>query len=191
MHNPLPEDSPEKQNSINTISEPSKDAENICIIITKQEMRSSAVGRVVDELMNLSDSRTSADQFVHGLHLVFPDHKTASNFLPMTPEIRPHIQAIHAQWPYWMHFLAPTPSLWATLVHCLLRSSRVEGRPGVATSLRYDRAELVDLLSSMSAGLNLLHDHINISDEKSDVIFNGSMRAIETAINPPWNVRHG
>ncbi|MCK9215968.1 MAG: hypothetical protein M0P52_16220 [Rhodoferax sp.] len=189
MHHQAPKEFPEPPKPFGMTSEHPKDAEQCCILFTTPEMRAGAVGRVVSELMDISDSSQGANQFAHGLCLKFPNVGSDPRIIAMIPENRIFIQAIHDQWPYWMHFLVPDQAQWSSLLLCLLRSLKVARGTGANAVASYDEAELADLMASMFGSMSIYHHHMQISDKKSKSILRVSVRAIELAMNMPGSLR--
>ena len=155
------------------------DIDRLCIMFNPKELRSGAVGRGVDDLMVLSDSPHLSRQLAHGVSLWFDGYGQDSREIPMISEVRLYIQALHAQWPYWMHFLSPNPDMWALLMLSLMQSTQMHRASDGQMSYLFDKSELDRLITEMGVALNHLHDFIELDDVQSDRLLHGSVRAIE------------
>lgn len=152
---------------------------NLCLELTAEEMRAGAVGPSVDALMTISDSPQYATQLVHGLSLSVSGFFEDCSELPMNPMARLYFQALHAQWPYWMHFLSPDPKQWAVILLCLLSSTRKTTSVGTTRSYTCSAGEFNDLVTSMAASMHHYHDFLGLDDETNARILFGSLRAID------------
>jgi len=94
---------------------------------------------------------------------------------------RRYLQALHAQFPYWLHFLAPVPDMWGVLLLCLLEpdGDSVTLMPGSNRRARSCDPDAVNrLLQDMIRPLQLLHEHMALTQEQGEAILEQSLAAI-------------
>lgn len=156
------------------------DAQHCTIVIHAEDVRSARTGRVIDDLLHLSDSEDHLRQFAHGLQLDLRPWPGDSRLPTAIPEVRQFIQAIDQQWPYWMHFLHPNPTGWRQLLDCILppRPLALHDAP---TQRRYPREGLDRYIMRLSEALANLHEHYNLDEDQRTSIYGPSINALRAS----------
>lgn len=104
----------------------------------------TAAAGAVNDLLELVDDEAQFAYYGSALRMVF------LGFGERPPEavleVRQFLSAVHAQWPWWVHFLAPVPSQWRTLLFGLapFRASQ----EGPTTDLRQLRRCVLSMLQA-------------------------------------------
>lgn len=152
-----------------------EDVDALVLEISREEVVALRVGRAVSDLMALSDDERLRRQLAHGVFFTFSGWDNDPREVHAIPQCRRYLAALHEQWPYWLHFLAPTPDMWGVLLLCLVECE-VEG-PGRSRIVRPD--ELPHLVRGMLPAMNLLHDAMALAPAERDRIFHASLAAIQ------------
>lgn len=150
----------------------------ICLVFSRQEVEGLRVGRAVDDLMRLSEDMRLCRQLQHGLFVTFDGWDTDPREVHQIPQCREYLTAVHRQWPYWLHFLAPMPDMWAVMLLSLASSTAPAGMDGLKAGSSVDMGEVDMLIQNMLQPLQLLHDTMQLSDGEGEVILTRSMEAI-------------
>lgn len=160
------------------------DARGVCLRITAEDLRGPRVGRCVDELMHLSEHPERIRQLRCGLILDIDGLDGDGRAPHDIPACRRFFQALHRQWPYWMHFLAPLPAQWRTLALSLLTPDTPEGGPH-APAIAAEALE--DLVRSLVAGMDRLHRQSDLDGTERSAVMVASLRALALALpaQPP------
>lgn len=154
----------------------------LCLVFSRQETQALRVGRSVDDLMLLSDDDRLRRQLAHGVFFSFDGWETDPREVMFIPECRQYLRELHAQWPYWLHFLAPQPELWTVLLRCLANPVQLASdRPG-STKMTVDTSEVRKIVEGMLLPLNLLHQDMGLDEAKRQEIFERSMGAIQAVL---------
>lgn len=163
----------------------SADVDCLCLVFSRSEVESGRIGRAVDDLMCLSDSPVLANQLQHGLLIVFDGYNHDPRDIPEIPECRTYLRALHAQWPYWMHFMAPIPDQWGLLMASLLPQHGTTSHPTThAHGTFIDPEDMTQLLKQMTDALNRLHVHLQTPVDTQRRLFHTTMDAIDQALKP-------
>ncbi len=93
-------------------------------------------------------------------------------------QCRDYLAAVHRQWPYWLHFLAPSPDMWAVLILCLATRTAPAAATGGKKGTSIEAGEIGAMIEGMLQPLSLLHDTMGLSQEEGHAIFERSLRAI-------------
>lgn len=154
----------------------------VIMMFSRTEVEGLRSGRAVDDLMQLSDSARLRRQLAHGVFFSFDGYNDDPREVHQIPECRRYLQAVHAVWPYWLHFLAPEPGMWAVMLLCLAGGG--ETVPGTAgrTGHSTDGASIRGIVEGMLRPMNLLHAEMGLSEQESMELFMGSMGAIEETL---------
>ncbi|MBE7942369.1 MULTISPECIES: hypothetical protein [Ramlibacter] len=101
-----------------------------------------AAAGAVAELIDLVDDEQTFAHYAGALQMMFIglEHRPPETVL----EVRQFLGAIHAQWPWWVHFLAPKPTQWRTLLFALAGFHATPD--GLVTDLRQVRRLVLDML---------------------------------------------
>lgn len=155
----------------------------ICLVFSRQEVEGLRVGRAVDDLMTLSDNARLFRQLQHGLFLTFDGWGDDPREVHQIQACRDYLAAIHRQWPYWLHFLAPVADQWAVLLLCLAgRIAPAQGtRPGMK-AMSVEVGEIHELVDGMLAPLSALHDAMGLTQDEGAAVFDRSLEAIAEAL---------
>lgn len=164
------------------------DTDTLCLVFPYAEVATLRVGRAADGLMHLIEDDTRRQRLVHGLSFAFEGWNHDPRPIHHIPECRRYMQALHGQWPYWLHFLIPDPSMWATLLLSLLPTPALplpvdEGSVDArGVPYRVEEAELRPLLMAMLPPMQLLHGHMRLSEQQCSDILWPSLKAIRQAV---------
>ncbi len=184
----------------------------VIMMFSRTEVEGLRSGRAVDDLMQLSDSarlRRQLSQLAYYTDGNVPaalasvpkewsaqdisdfqrwwdelqsGHQAQQRKLKFIPDCRRYLQAVHSLWPYWLHFLAPEPGMWAVMLLCLAGGG--ETVPGTAgrTGHSTDGAAIRGIVQEMLRPMNLLHAEMGLSEQESVELFMVSMGAIEETL---------
>lgn len=157
------------------------DVAGICLVISREEVMNPRVGRCVDDLMHLSGSRERTEQFAGAVLFVFEGWDHDPREIHAIPECRAFLSALTAQWPYWMHFLAPIPDLWAVMLLSLIPPSKPVPLPGGRIGRAFDAPALRALLTNQTNAMNNLHQLHGLDLPTRQRIFQQAMQVIDAA----------
>jgi len=155
------------------------DIELLVIQIDRAMVESKAIGACVDDLMNLSDDPAVCKRLANRVIFFFSGYDNDPRAISNIPECRAFLQAIHAQWPFWAHFLIGNVDTWMTLITALVHveSSRAENG-NIQHSL--DPGEFRTLINSMCESLRNLHRHHGIALAETAQIERYTLNVIES-----------
>jgi hypothetical protein len=161
------------------------DVAAIVLVFSREEVMQLRVGRSADDLLTLTDDPQLRERFTHSIFLTFDGFDDDPREVHQIPQCRLFLQALNAQFPYWLHFLAPVPDLWAFVVMCLLEPQHVtpvpSTKPGqVAWSC--DIAAVQDVLLSMVPAVRSLHADMGMPQDEGEKILDASMAAVFEAL---------
>lgn len=160
----------------------SPDVDALCLVFSREETRSLRVGRSVDDLMLLTDDDRLRRQLVHGVFFSFDGWEDDPREVMFIPECRQYLQELNAQWPYWLHFLAPQPELWSVLLLCLANPVQLASDRSGSAKMTVDISEVHRIVNDMLLPLNLLHQDMGLGEAKRQEIFERSMGAIQAVL---------
>ncbi len=129
--------------------------------------------------MLLSEDDRLRRQLAHGVLFTFSGWDADPREVSDIPECRRYLQALHKEWGFWMHFLAPLPDLWAVLLLSLVKKGEQLPPRGKRRPIVVDPTEVTALVTGMALPLDLLHDDMGLDDRERAEIFERSMAAIE------------
>lgn len=153
-------------------------ADAVCLIFSREEVCALRVGRGVDDLMHLLDDESLRIRMTQGLFFAFDGWEKDPREVHEIPECRAYLQALHSEWPYWLHFLAPDTKMWGVLLLCLLQTNHASAN--ARNDLReVDMSQLHALLESMLEPMNLLHRQMRLSSGQSIQVFDASIAAVQ------------
>lgn len=156
--------------------------DGILLVFPSADIRAGTIGSAADDLMALSDSATLSRQLTNSIMFAFDGFNHDPREVHDIPECRTYLQALHSTWPYWMHFIAPIPDLWATILLCLLISKTTSTPPNSPPLISFDPKELRALISQMTHAMNTLHDQLDLPADARRLTFDTSMAAINIAL---------
>lgn len=158
------------------------DVDAICLVFSRAETESPRIGRSVNDLMLLTDDDQLRRQLVHGVFFAFDGREVDPREVVFIPECRRYLRQLHANWPYWLHFLAPDPQLWSVLLLCLANPVRLASDAPGRTKMSVDPDEIREIVAGMLRPLNLLHEDMGLSELQRKQIFERSMGAIQAVL---------
>lgn len=158
------------------------DVDAVCLVFSRDETQSLRIGRSVDDLMALSDDQRLRRQLAQGVFFSFDGWQDDPREVVCIPQCRQYLRELHAQWPYWLHFLAPEPAQWSVLLLCLASSAQVASKVPGRTALRVDVTEVRQIVQGMLPALNLLHQDMALDERQRQQIFERSMAAIQAVL---------
>jgi hypothetical protein len=93
--------------------------------ITRADIRSGRVGNLVDQLMQLSDTKEGVinwqDKLIIGAEMLRSDSREASEI----PELVRFFRNLTRQWPYWLHFAEKRGGTVGAVLRLLVGSERM------------------------------------------------------------------
>jgi hypothetical protein len=133
---------------------------------------------VVSELMALSDSHEAVLANASRYTLRFEGLGKDRREIYEIPAARNFFCAVHTQWPYWMHFLAPTPENFALVLLMLSQvqitsaseSSAHQPEPGLKSARIMDKKHIYALVSQLYASMAVLHAHFGIDPKITNLM---------------------
>jgi len=126
------------------------------LVFTERDLAEGRVGRVVSELMALVDDTQSVRENASRFSLRFEGLRHDRREVYEIPAVTLFFRAVHDQWPYWMHFLAPTPENLALVLLLLSEDAFTMPQATPAQHQRpMARARIVDRRSAESVVENL------------------------------------
>lgn len=155
------------------------DVDCIVLVIDREEVERLQVGRAVDDLMTLSESPQLRRQLAHGVLFTFSGWDEDPREVTDIPECRAYMQALHAHWRYWLHFLAPLPDIWAILLLCLV-DGKPEPQPDGRLAKRIDPEQVQQVVAGMVLPLAVLHKDMGLPDAEHKQVLQKSIDAIGT-----------
>lgn len=153
------------------------DVDLLVLMLGRAEVEACAVGRVVDDLMRLSEDSRLRRQLAHGVLLTCSGYDADPREVWQVPEVRRFLQALCEQWNQFAHFLAPIPDAWGVLLLSLVES-RPEGRSGDRQFGSVDTDQVAQLLAQLERAAQILHADMGLSPAESAAIVDKSMAAI-------------
>jgi hypothetical protein len=160
------------------------DVGGICVVVSRDEVDNPRVGRSVDDLMHLCGTRENTERFASAVLLVFDGYNDDPRAIHEIPECRQYLSQLHAQWPYWMHFLAPIPDQWSMLLLSLLPRAQRITMPNGAVASHYDEQHMRDLLLHLTSAMNNLHKQHGIERALAKQVFDDAIAAIDQCTAP-------
>jgi hypothetical protein len=157
------------------------DVAAVVLVFSRAEVEQLRSGRAVDDLMQLSDNARLRVQLGHGLYFSFDGYDSDPREVHQIPECQRYLQAIHEQWPYWMHFLAPEPGLWAVMLLGLTGGGTPVGAQAGRVGHSVESEQLHGVVNRMLLAMNVLHSQMNMRVSDRMLHFQASMEAIEKA----------
>ena len=154
----------------------------LCLVFSREETQALRVGRSVDDLMLLTDDDRLRRQLVHGVFFSFDGWEADPREVMFIPECRDYLRQLHAQWPYWLHFLSPQPEMWSVLLLCLANPVQLASGGAGSTKVSVDSGEVRRLVEGMLLPLNLLHQDMGLAETTRQEIFERSMGAIQAVL---------
>jgi len=161
------------------IPEIAEDVDAIVLDFSRQEVEGLCVGRAVDDLMLLSDDRRLRRQLAHSVLFCFSGWDADPREVNDIPECRRYLQALHQQWNFWLHFLAPLPDMWSVLLLCLVEKGEHQPWDGQRRAFRVNPVEVKSLVTAMVLPSRLLHDDMGLAERERAEIVDRSLAAID------------
>lgn len=155
------------------------DVGGICLVFDREEVANPRVGRCVDDLMYLSNSAEHCRRFANSVVFVFDGYNDDPREVHEIPECRAFLATLNAHWPYWMHFLAPIPDLWATFLLCLTPPGPPVAIGEGKFARRYDPGAFKELLLAQLHAMNNLHQLHTLDVPTRQRIFQTAMSAVD------------
>ncbi len=157
------------------------DAAVLALVFSRPEVVQAGVGRAVDDLMALIEDDRLRRQLAHGVVFIFEGWDNDPRPLHQIPECRRYFAALHALFPYWLHFLVPDPQMWAVLLTLLMDADTQGVQPGTADA-RVSMDEARSVINSMLTPMNTLHVDMALSCDERQSIFDVSLKAIQQCL---------
>ena len=154
----------------------------VCLVFSREEVEGLRVGRAVDDLLRLSDDMRLCRQLQHGLFVTFDGWGDDPREVHQIAQCSDYLAAVHRQWPYWLHFLAPSPDMWAVLLLCLATRTAPAPAASGKKGTSIEAGEIGALIDGMRKPLSLLHDTMELSEEEGHAIFERSLQAISATM---------
>lgn len=162
------------------------DAGAICLVIAREELMQPGVGSSLDTLLHLSSSEENARRFAGSVLLAFDGYNEDPRPIHAIPECRAYLGALTAQWPFWMHFLAPIPDQWSLLLLTLLPPGQRSALPDGRFGQEFDIEAMEALLTHQVQAMNNLHQMHKLAPKLCHQVFHQAISAVEqvTGIRP-------
>ena len=157
------------------------DVTALVLAIDLDQVTGLALDHCVDDLEHLSGSAARCQQLAGSVYLAFNGLDRDPRQVHAIPECRTALQALHARWPYWLHFLAPVPDLWTVWLLSLMPQTPVERLPDGRVGRRMDPAALEELMLDLTLAMNDLHDLHKLPLATRQAIFKAARGAVEAA----------
>lgn len=154
------------------------DVELLVLVLGRAEVEACAVGRVVDDLMRLSEDERLRRQLAHGVVLTCSGYDSDPREVWQIPEVRQFLQALCGQWNLFAHFLAPIPDAWGVLLLSLV-DAQAEGQAGDRQFGSVDADQVEQLLARLERAAGILHRDMGLGATESAAIVSRSMSAIK------------
>lgn len=142
------------------------------LVFTERDLAQRQTGRIVNELMDLSDTQESVHANASRFRLRFDGMRNDRREIYEIPSATLFFRSVHAQWPYWMHFLAPTAENLALVLLMLSEDAfTIPADTLVHQPTGMNRARIVDLQSAQTlvqhlfASMAVLHAHHGIDPQ--------------------------
>lgn len=145
------------------------DVDLIIIEFSRANVDACLIGDALDRLMILSDSAEHTAKFTQSVVFTFQGFEDDPRELCEIPEVRDFMEALHGQWTYWAHFLAPLTDVIALLYTLLLTPQRVSAAPG-QVGFSVDMVEHAELTEHLSRAAALLHAQYQFPEAISEAI---------------------
>lgn len=136
----------------------------IVIVITRDQVEAGMVGWAVDQLMTLSESAANVRRFASRLHVRFSGYDEDPRSLRSIPEVVRYFRAVHAQWPYWAHYIAKEREDYSLLVQMLTNAEELL-LPGGQVGWTVTSEALKDMAMALLTAMNALYDAHGIGIE--------------------------
>ena len=138
--------------------------------IHRREVQLARVGPVVQRLMELTDMPLACAKNASRYRLTFVGYHSENKEIGQIQAIAEFFQQVSAQWPYWIHFLAPEPDNLATLLSMVFPSSAVS----VQAQRVHTRISLtgpsLERFRALALSTVLLHDAMAAPMELTEMI---------------------
>ena len=141
----------------------------IILEFSRANVEAGLIGDALDRLMTLSDSEAHSRKFTQSVVFTFGGYADDPRELCEIQEVRDFMRALHAEWAYWGHFLAPMPEIIALLYTLLLTPQRVMTVPG-QVGFSVDMVEHAELTEHLSRAAALLHAQYQFPEAISGAI---------------------
>lgn len=159
----------------------SADVPAVVLAIDLERATGVALDACVADLEHLSDSAERTRQWAGAVYLAFNGLDRDPRQVHAIPECRAVLQALHARWPYWLHFLAPVPDLWTVWLLSLLPQTPEERLPDGRIGRRLDPVVLEELMLDLTLAMNDLHDRHKLPLAQRQQLFKAARGAVELA----------
>lgn len=131
------------------------------LVISRDEIERMETGRAVAALMALTDSEQRVRRFASRLMISFDGYDEDQRALW---QIKPCVEwfaAVHAQWPYWLHFLCKHPNQFGFVLHMLAQQQVLASDSDIQPQpLTFDRMKQVAL--GLFVPMNTLYETFGI-----------------------------
>lgn len=144
--------------------------------IAPGELQPPRIGAAMAELLPLAENPRQVRQYRQRLLL----DVTGWGGGPLVDRyrlLRPFVQALDAQWPYWMHFLALDEDQWAMLLRCMLPDDDPAFVPGSVYSRR-----LADLSGRWSTAMVYLYRANGLEHAAGDAVAEQAVQMMGRAL---------
>jgi hypothetical protein len=157
------------------------DVSALVLAIDLDQATGLALEHCVDDLVHLSGSAERTHQLAGAVYLAFNGLERDPRQVHAIPECRAVLQALHARWPYWLHFMAPVPDLWTVWLLSLLPQTPEERLPDGRVGRRMDPQALEELMLDLTLAMNDLHDQHKLPLAARQAIFKAARSAVEAS----------
>lgn len=97
-----------------------EEASLLVLVIDRATINEGSVGVVVDQLLKLCDTQAAVRSYADRLAVCFSGFDEDERWLCEMPAVVSFMRAVHAQWPYWLHFLKKDATVFDPVLSLLL-----------------------------------------------------------------------
>jgi hypothetical protein len=152
-------------------------ADNVIIEVARHEVESRLTGSLVERLLALTDRLDFVNRFEDAMTFVVTGYEMDPRELHQIPEVVTFFRAVHAQWPYWGHFLEKEGDALAVLfgLLCDMEYVLVHGCPTPAFK---DAQQIGKVMLDLFSGVNALYAQHRLGEARIEAMSGKIERAV-------------
>lgn len=153
--------------------EPSQVARTGMALLLHPRITDQSAPDTITTLVHLTDAAQTAQTFCHGLQFDLSAFNDPLRPAECVAGVRQYLQCVHAQWPFWGHYLMPDSRQWRTLL-LAIAPMRPDGRGAFVTNKSALRGHCMQMMFAART----LHKHLKVSEHDSKAILAKTRTAI-------------
>lgn len=106
------------------------DIDFVRVLITREDVVSKRVGRLVDQLMTLSDTKTGVINWKNKLRIGFQRMGDTAMDLSEMPHVLSYFRELTNQWPFWWHYVEKDGPTIGIVLKMLVGTERLVNESG-------------------------------------------------------------